>query len=269
MFLLASLSPAATAATLLLSAMATSATPLADPIPSPQQDPLVPTFQHAQNQPLLPSVHRAADPVLIDPAGVYLRATPPHTSNNTSGAILVGYTTHTPTHTTLRVAHSLDGARSWHPLPDVWQVPRDGHDVDNAMPLQLPSGRILYAFRNHDRDAQGRYTRFRITVCASDDEGRSWRFLSHVEDRAPNGRYSGVWEPFLRVGRDGGEVQVYYSRERGPGKQENLVKFSRDGGETWEGPEVVSQGRGSRDGMVGVAEVDGRGTLMWVFPGLG
>ncbi|KAK1831966.1 glycoside hydrolase [Podospora conica] len=260
MVLFRSLSPAATAANLLLSAMTTSATP--------QQDPLLPTFQHAQNQPHLPSVHPAADPVLIDPAGVYLRATPLRT-NTSSGAagILVGYTTHTPTLTTLRVARSLDSARSWHPLPDVWQVPRDAHDVDNAMPLQLPSGRILYAFRNHDRDAAGAYTRFRITVCASDDGGGSWRFLSHVEDRAPYGAFSGVWEPFLRVGRGGGgEVQVYYSSEKG-GEQENLVRMSRDGGETWGAPGVVSEGRRSRDGMVGVAEVDGRGTLICVFEG--
>lgn len=261
MFLFRALSPASTAATLLLSAMTTSATPLPAPTPSPQQDPLIPTFQHAPNQPL-PSVHRAADPILIDPAGVYIRATPLRTSDNTPGAILVGYTTHSPTLTTLRVAHSLDSARSWQHLSDVWQIPRDGHDVDNAMPLQLPSGRILYAFRNHDRNAQGGYMRFRITVCASDDEGRSWRFLSHVEDRAPNGQYSGVWEPFLRVGRDGEEVQVYYSREKRLEEQENLVKVSRDGGETWEGPVIVSEGRGSRDGMVGVAEVDESGTLM-------
>ena len=263
--LFGSLTQAATVANLLLSAV-TSATPLPAAFPSDQHHQNIPILEHAQVQPLS-TIQRAADPVLIDSAGVYIRATPLRpTATDSASGILVGYTAYSGTHTSLRVARSLDGARSWHRLGDVWQVDSAAHDIDNAMPLQLPSGQILYAFRNHDRGSKGQYTRFRITVCVSDDGGQSWRFLSHVDDRLPSGgQYTGLWEPFLRMGRDGQTVQVYYSSERGEQEQDNLMKLSRDGGKTWVGPVLVSRaepGTLSRDGMTGVAEVDGRGTLV-------
>ena len=55
-------------------------------------------------------------------------------------------------------------------------------DIDNPFVVQLPNGRVLCAFRNHSKDANGGYTHYRITVCYSDDGGRSWKYLSTPDE---------------------------------------------------------------------------------------
>ena len=55
----------------------------------------------------------------------------------------------------------------------------NANDIDNPYVLQLPSGRVLCAFRNHSKDpSTGAYTYFRITLAYSDDKGKSWVYLS-------------------------------------------------------------------------------------------
>jgi hypothetical protein len=138
--------------------------------------------------------------------------------------------------------------------------------LDNPYPLQLPSGRVLLAFRNHDRDSTGKWAVYRITICSSDDLGRTWHFLSDaVVAPATPSTNNGVWEPFLRTSQDG-SVQLYYSRERGPSDQDNVVVTSLDGGMSWTGETYVSGAllHGARDGMVGVAATVA-GSLIAVF----
>jgi len=36
------------------------------------------------------------------------------------------------------------------------------------------------AFRNHSKDSAGVYTYYRITICYSDDGGKTWQFLSEA-----------------------------------------------------------------------------------------
>ncbi|KAK3347233.1 glycoside hydrolase family 93 protein [Lasiosphaeria hispida] len=212
---------------------------------------LLPTTMSQIIQPLSP-------PSLIHPSGVYIRATPLSPSS-----ILAAYAAPLDTHQALLTSLSTDNGTTWSPLGEVWRAAAATHDIDNASPLQLPSGRILFAFRNHDRAPGGAgYSWYRITVCFSDDGGRRWGFLGHVVEHRAQG-LNGVWEPFLRLGRRG-EVQVYYSSETGSRGQENLMVFSEDGGGRWSAPIVVSRREGARDGMVGVAE-DGRGGLICVF----
>ena len=216
------------------------------------------------------SIQKVADPVVIHPSGVYIRASSLY--NNTNH-IIAGFAAPSPGNASsksLLASASTNGGKSWSHLGEIWRIPDPAsHDVDNAFPLQLPSGRILYAFRNHDLRG-GSYAWYRITVCASDDGGKTWFFLSQVEERQANtkkGKNNGLWEPFLRVGRKRGEVQVFYSAENGGDSQDNVMRWSDDGGRTWSrGTVVVSNGPGggkrSRDGMMGVAEVDGKGKLM-------
>jgi hypothetical protein len=167
------------------------------------------------------------------------------------------------TETVLRVARSTDSAQSWQPLGEIFRALTAEHDINNAFPMQLPSGRVIYAYRNHDRTGTDlHYTWFRISISYSDDGGKSWLYLSTVIERAPQG-VNGLWEPFLRIARDG-SIQCYYSSESASNVQVVLMQVSKDGGVTWGTPISVAGGGSliSRDGMVGVAPVDNDGNLM-------
>jgi len=138
------------------------------------------------------------------------------------------------------------------------------NDIDNPYVLQLPSGRVICAFRNHSKDpATGAYLTFRITVTVSDDQGQTWAFLS--EPASDPGPVNGSWEPFLRNAQDG-SLQIYYSRENSAADQDTLERTSADGtGEIWSDAQTISgAGMISRDGMTGVATVSGS-SLMAVF----
>lgn len=207
-------------------------------------------------------VPRAVGPVggqvSVDGTGVYMRATRLH-----DGSILGGYAAQEGTDKVLRVARSTDEGASWRRVGEVARQPAADHDLDNAFPIQLPSGRILMAFRNHDTAGPRSDWYFRITVTFSEDNGVSWRFIAQADERHASGDgRNGLWEPFMRIARDG-SVQLYYSSENNAGDQDNVVKISRNGGQAWEGPYGVSgQGLRSRDGMTAVADIDGNGNLM-------
>jgi len=139
----------------------------------------------------------------------------------------------------------------------------NSNDIDNPYVLQLSSGRIICAFRNHSKDpSNGAYTFFRISIAYSDDSGKSWTFLS--QPAADPGPVNGNWEPFLRNAQDG-TLQIYYSRENSAADQDTLERSSTDGGATWTEAQTISgAGMTSRDGMTGVTTVAGS-TLMAVF----
>ena len=139
----------------------------------------------------------------------------------------------------------------------------NANDIDNPYVNQLPSGQILCAFRNHSKDpSSGAYTYFRISVASSDDNGKTWSFLS--QPGADPGPVNGNWEPFLRNAQDG-SLQIYYSRENSAADQDTLERFSTDGGKTWTAAQTISgAGITSRDGMTGVTTLSGS-TLMAVF----
>lgn len=77
---------------------------------------------------------------------------------------------------------SLDQGVTWTP---VGEVTRGVGDIDNPFAVQLPSGKILCAFRNHSKNQQGQYTWFRITICGSVDNGTSWHFVSTADEVSP------------------------------------------------------------------------------------
>ncbi|KAI0904661.1 glycoside hydrolase family 93 protein [Ustulina deusta] len=203
-------------------------------------------------------VVKASNPNVIDSAGVYIRAT-----SLNDGSLISGYAATVGTQHVLRTARSTDGGQSWRYRGEVYRADKTNYDLDNAFPLQLPSGRILYAYRNHDRP-NSQYTHYRITISYSDDGGITFKYLSTVDQRAASG-VNGLWEPFLRVANDG-SLQCYYSAENSATDQDGLMRRSSDGGLTWSSPIVISgTGVNSRDGMIGVAKIDGNGNLMAVF----
>ncbi|KAK1782239.1 LOW QUALITY PROTEIN: hypothetical protein QBC45DRAFT_448640 [Copromyces sp. CBS 386.78] len=210
-------------------------------------------------------------PIQIDPDGVYIRASPLYDSNSgqpDTSRIIAGYAANSGTDRVLRTSLSTDYGASWSPLGEVTRLPNDGtSDLDNAMPLALPSGRILFAFRHHSLALNPSsptgfsYTQYRLDVCSSSDGGATWSFLSHIDERPaspdPN-QLNGLWEPFLRLAADGRTIQAFYSSENSRGDQDNLMRFSIDSGATWSDPPILvssSSEADSRDGMTGVSSV--------------
>lgn len=237
----------------------------------------------------------SGDPVTLESTGVYLRAT-----GSAEEGLYLGYAVREGFTKILRAYRSTDGGGSWQRLGDVERGDNRTRELDNAFPLLLPAGfpgtghglgtggwnasdnsstsasgdgateeqhhpgRILYAYRNHDRSLNNtlgvpdNYTFYRLSVSASDDGGRSWAFLSNIDTRAANNgsaNLNGLWEPFLRIAADGTTLQAYYSAENDAVDQDSLMRESSDGGRTWGLRRVVS-GAGrvrSRDGMTGVA----------------
>lgn len=250
----------------------------------------------------------SGDPVTLETTGVYLRAT-----GSVEDGLYLGYAVREGFTKILRAYRSTDGGDSWQRLGDVDRGDNRTRELDNAFPLVLPAGfpgtedglgtggrstsnvtsargdgeeqhhpgRILYAYRNHDRSLNNtlgvpdNYTFYRLSVSASDDGGRSWAFLSNIDTRAANNgsaNLNGLWEPFLRVAADGTTLQAYYSAENDAGDQDSLMRESSDGGRTWGLRRVVSGANRvrSRDGMTGVAPLgdesdDGEGKKLILF----
>ena len=148
----------------------------------------------------------------------------------------------------LEIVMSTDHGTSWQAIGEVTRGPSNANDIDNPYVLQLPSGRVLCAYRNHSKDPNtGAYQYFRITVSYSDDLGKTWKYLSTPS--SDPGPVNGNWEPFLRNAKDG-SLQLYYSRENSASDQDTLERLSTDGGQTWTGPQTISgAGITSRDGM--------------------
>lgn len=203
---------------------------------------------------VVPSFSGGVNPI---GAGTY-----PRTNFLKDGSIFGVYTAFSNGESVLTATRSTNGGVTWTNTGVIASGPTATTDIDNPYPLQLPSGRILVAFRNHDK-ANGAYTYFRITVCYSDNNGVSWSFLSEVA--SDPGPVNGNWEPFLRLAQDG-TLQIYYSRETSADDQDSLLRTSTNGGLNWSSATVISGGElsNARDGMLGVATISGS-NLIGVF----
>ncbi|POR36833.1 Uncharacterized protein TPAR_02958 [Tolypocladium paradoxum] len=164
----------------------------------------------------------------------------------------------------IRVVKSTDAGVSWKAIGSVTSVLAKTHSISNPFIVQHPDGRLLATSRNHDRISTDDYTYFRISLFGSDDGGATWSNLGNIDERRRDG-VNGLWEPFLRVSRDG-TLQAFYSSENNKDDQDNIMKISKDNGKTWSKPMPVSgQDKKSRDGMTGVADVDDKGNVICVF----
>ncbi|KAI0378208.1 glycoside hydrolase family 93 protein [Hypomontagnella monticulosa] len=166
----------------------------------------------------------------------------------------------------LRVSRSDNDGGSFSLISEVARGPGD---IDNGFLLQLPSGAILAAFRNHDLNANGAATYYRITICRSDDGGRTWSFVVQAAEHAASG-VNGMWEPFMRIGKDGG-IQLTWSEELSQNNQETFRAVSHDEGKTWTSPvnlRLHSTSQQFRDGMQGIVSIrdtNGQDVLVMVF----
>lgn len=184
----------------------------------------------------------------------------PRSNGLSDGSLIATYTTFSNGNNQIAFARSTNQGASWTTIGTAATRPSSSSDLDNPYVLQLPSGRLLVAYRNHDKNAStGAYTFFRLTVSYSDDNGATWKYLSDPASD-PAGA-NGNWEPFLRNALDG-SLQLYYSRENAQNDQDNLMRTSTDGGRTWSSARVVSGSSiTSRDGMIGVVTVKGSSVI--------
>ena len=103
---------------------------------------------------------------------------------------------------------------------------------------------------------------YTIAIKTSDDQGQTWSAMKHVykSEVWRENALSGCWEPFVLELPDG-TVQIYFADETpywkvGSNWQNISVVESKDGGDTWSGPRVVSQNGAGRDGMPVVVILD-------------
>ncbi|KAJ7096028.1 neuraminidase, partial [Mycena crocata] len=189
---------------------------------------------------LAPTVNSATYLPNAGGAGTYPRLT-----HLTDGSVLAATTTFSGTTHILTVTRSTDGARTF----SAWGTVATGTgDLDNLFLTQLPNGDVVAAFRNHDKNAAGAFTFYRITSCISHDNGRTWAFLSHIDERTPNG-FNGLWEPFLRISVNNA-LQVYYAAENNADDQNILMRTSTNNGVSWSAiTTVTGSSTAGRDGM--------------------
>ena len=208
---------------------------------------------------VIPSLSGSAVDLTAGTGGTYPRA-----NVLSNGNILAAHTAFSNDNNVLTLTTSTNKGAGWSLTGTAATRPSNSSDLDNPYPLQLPNGRVLLAFRNHDKDpSTGDYTFYRITISYSDDLGASWSYLSTPasDPAGPNGN----WEPFLRNAQDG-SLQIYYSRENSAADQDSLMRTSTDGGTTWSDATTISgqDTTDTRDGMIGVATVSGS-NLIAVF----
>lgn len=129
--------------------------------------------------------HVNGNAVNLNPSG---GGTYPRLTNLQDGSILAGFTAFNGATHILTITRSTDGGRSF----QAWGTVASGtNDVDNIHIVQLPDGKIVATFRNNDKNGNT-YTFYRITASVSSDNGRSWSFLSQVDQRGANG-VNGLW----------------------------------------------------------------------------
>ena len=104
---------------------------------------------------------------------------------------------------------------------------------------------------------------YTIAIKTSDDLGQTWSAMKHVykSDVWDENVLRGCWEPFVLELPDG-TVQIYFADEtpywRRKSTWQNIsVIESKDGGDTWSTPRVVSQNGSCRDGMPVVMLLEG------------
>jgi len=171
--------------------------------------------------------------------------------------------------TSLLALKSTNDGEWWSAIGTIDTATTSAHDLDNAYPLQVAAdGHILAVFRNHDRAPDGGFSWYRITLTQSTDGGSTWEYVTQIWESGnpdPSAK-TGAWEPFMRLasGYDT-TVQMYYSKETSTADQNIMLSVSSDTSYTSWSPAVTVTGStlATRDGMLGVAELDGR--LYMVF----
>jgi len=172
---------------------------------------------------------------------------------------------HGKAQSTLTISLGDARGREW---KEIASVTEPGRNIDNGELTVLPNGRVLLGMRSL---VEGKS--YRLNVHASDDAGRTWRFLSTIDrNETPRGRKDrGVWEPVFTQLLDG-TLSVLYADETladGQPSYNQVVsqRLSRDGGATWGDKSILVKQPGGgtlRPGMPVMSRMkDGRFLLVF------
>ena len=167
------------------------------------------------------------------------------------------------------IYQSTDSGNSWKLISNVYDkeygLLRTSQPCLYELPKQvgdMPAGTILLAGNIFDDDP---YKQSRIVIYKSLDSGKTWSFLSEVDNGGPctydpsvTSTTTTVWEPFLNLSKDG-KLVCYYSDER---QKENGVlqavsfKTSSDG-KNWSSLSNVAAitNKKDRPGMITVSSL--------------
>ncbi|KAK3941308.1 glycoside hydrolase family 93 protein [Diplogelasinospora grovesii] len=131
----------------------------------------------------------------------------------------------------------------------------------------FPAGTVLCAGNSIPTDL----SQTRIDVYASVDQGRTWKFVSHVAaggKAVPDNGETPIWEPFLMMYKD--QLVIYYSDQRDPLHGQKLVHQTSRNVETWSDPvdDVSYSTYTARPGMTTVTQLpDGRYMMTYEYGG--
>jgi hypothetical protein len=185
-----------------------------------------------------------------------------------SGKILASLTTNNGADGTGVISASTDGGRTFQQIATIADPAAEGgagiccstlYELPSAVG-PLPKGSVLWAnTAGYTTPPDRRSTKQRLW--ASQDEGRTWRFLSDIAE-SPN-QYN-AWEPSMLVTADG-SLAVFYSDETDKAKHDQkLVQVRTSDGVRWTGfrETVVSDAWNVRPGMINAIRLPDRTYFM-------
>lgn len=153
----------------------------------------------------------------------------------------------------LEIATSKDNGQTWRTIS---RLKDPGRDLDNGQLIRLNNGHILLACRSVRW-----HSSYRLPVYESDDEGKSWKRLSVIDqNEGPDGSLGnpdkGIYEPHFIL-LENNQLAVFYANEKHvtetPSYSQVISeKISSDQGKTW-GPEIfVAHDPNNKDARPGM-----------------
>lgn len=180
---------------------------------------------------------------------------------------------------TIEATEDAEDARSYYDTkwslrhqPFLYELPEDLGNLKAGTVLCVGIAASLSTTATSDDDFDGNL-HTRIDVYYSEDNCRTWKFLSHITDGFESRIYNGtaIWEPYFIM--DNGKLYCFYSDERGMadgGGQKLVATSSSDGlnwSESYDVANFYAENKTYRPGMPIVTKM-ANGKFLMVYEGV-